>query len=223
MEKGGSPLYYPYVMQHTRPPARIITVTGSGQVAREPDYIKIQLDVVTENRDATRALQENAEKMNQVFEALQQLGIPKKNIQTTSFTINPRYDYVDGQQIFRGYTVTNSITVKVPDVMDAGRVIDIAVQNGVNQVGSLQFGVDHENLLYEQALQKALKQATAKARALGETMQVQIDSKPIKITEDSSFQSGTPQPLMSVSKTTTTPIEPGQIVVQASVRAQFQY
>ncbi|GKV55837.1 membrane protein [Sporosarcina sp. NCCP-2222] len=216
-------MYYPYVMHHTRPPSRIITVTGSGQVVREPDYIKIQLDVVTENRDATIALQENAEKMNQVIEALQQLGIPKKNIQTTSFTINPRYDYVEGQQIFRGYTVTNSITVKVANSLDAGRVIDTAVQYGVNQVGSLQFGVEHENLLYEQALQKALKQATAKARALGESMQVQVDSKPIKITEDSSFQSGNPQPMMAVSKTTTTPIEPGQIVVQASVRVQFQY
>ncbi|QTD42575.1 SIMPL domain-containing protein [Sporosarcina sp. Te-1] len=223
MEKGGSPLYYPYVMHHTRPPARIITVTGSGQIEKEPDFIKIQLEVVTENMMASAALQENAERMNRVIEALQQSGIPKSNIQTTSFTINPRYDYVDGQQIFRGYTVTNSISVKVPNGMDAGHIIDTAVQHGVNQISSLQYGIEHENLLYEQALQKALKQAVSKARALAETIQVQLDPKPIKITEDPAYQPGRPEPLLAVSKIASTPIEPGQIVVQASVRVQFQY
>ncbi|MBB4826172.1 uncharacterized protein YggE [Sporosarcina luteola] len=216
-------MYYPYIMHHTRPPARIITVTGTGHMLKEPDYLKIQMEVITENMMASAAQQENAERMNRVIEALQQIGIPKTNIQTTSFTINPRYEYQDGQQIFRGYTVANSISVKVPNIADAGRVIDEAVQQGVNQINSLQFGIEHENLLYEQALQKALKQAISKARAIAETIQVQLDPKPIKITEDPNYQPGRPQPLFAVSKTASTPIEPGQMAVQASVRVQFQY
>ncbi|MGP4108575.1 SIMPL domain-containing protein [Virgibacillus sp. L01] len=200
---------------------RVMTVTGISNLSVEPDVAEVQLEVVTEGMELSQVQQENANTMNQVIQALLQLGIARQNIQTTTYTINPKYDYVDGTQVFRGYEVTNAITVKVEMIDQAGIVIDTAVQNGINRVLNIQFTVKDKNIYYKQALSSALKDAYAKAQTLAETMQIGIAPYPIKITEKTSEA-----PIAYKAYATmeaVTPIEPGQIVISATVEAQFQY
>lgn len=116
----------------------MMTVTGNASLPFDPDKVTIQLGVVTENEQLSQAQQESASKMNQVIQSLLQLGIPRENIQTTAYNINPMYDYIDGKQEFRGYQVSNSITVQMISIDQAGKVIDVAVQNDVNQVSNIQ-------------------------------------------------------------------------------------
>ncbi|SEQ91590.1 hypothetical protein SAMN05216232_3694 [Virgibacillus subterraneus] len=200
---------------------RVMTVNGVSNLSVEPNIVEVQLDVVTEGMSLSQVQQENANIMNQVIQALLQLGIARENIQTTAYTINPKYDYVDGTQVFRGYEVTNAITVKIKDIDQAGNVIDVAVQNGINRVSNIQFTVENKDVYYKQALSSALKDAYAKAQTLANTMQIGIAPYPIKITEKISEAPITYKAYATMEAST--PIEPGQIVIGATVEAQFHY
>lgn len=217
-------LYYPYVQQfRQRQPSRVMIVTGTANISVQPNIVTIQLEVVTENDELTKAQQENAQKMNQVTQALLQAGIPEKDIQTASYNIYPHYDYVDGKQIFRGYEVTHALQVKMNDINQAGTVIDLAVQNGVNRVGNIEFTVDDQQKYYQQALSAALKDATFKAQTMAHTMQLHLDPSPLKIVEETSEQPAAYKTFAATEGSTSTSIRPGQINIAAKIRTRFQY
>ncbi|WP_083547405.1 SIMPL domain-containing protein [Virgibacillus halodenitrificans] len=200
---------------------RTIVVTGNGEVVVEPNMAVVQLSVITESESLSQAQQQNSEIMTKVIQALDEAGIPSEQIQTISYTVEPMYDYVEGKQIFRGYEVTNTISVQIKQLEKTGYLIDLAVQNGVNRVSNVQFQVDNSEKFEEQALSNALKDAVTKAGVLGQTMNTTISSIPIRIKE---FRSEGPvlYKTMAFSQAQT-PIEPGQIIIQAALEATFNY
>ncbi|MEK5037697.1 SIMPL domain-containing protein [Sporosarcina sp. FSL K6-3457] len=216
-------MYYPYVQQFTSQQRRVMTVTGIGNLSVAPDTVQIQLEVRTENKQLSQAQQENTAAMNQVIASLLQLGISRENIQTVSYNVSPQYDYVEGKQLFRGYEVTNAITVRITNIGQVGNVIDVAVQNGANNVSNIRFTVGDEQLYYQQALSLALKNALAKAQTMADTMQLQFDTTPIKIVEEHRAESVAPRMYAAKEMSVSMPIEQGEIVINATVEVQFQY
>ncbi|WP_099157527.1 SIMPL domain-containing protein [Virgibacillus ndiopensis] len=217
-------MYYPYVPQYREQQhSRVMTVTGNASLSVEPNVVMVQLEVVTDNKELKVAQQENTNTINQVIQSLMQLGIPRDNIQTASYNIYPKYDYVDGKQVFRGYEVSHALNVTINDINQAGAVIDAAVQNGVNRVSNIEFTVDDKDKYYRQALSAALENAMDKAETLAETMQVNLDPYPMKIVEKFNEPPAAFQTFATAEKSSSTTIEPGQIVIVANVTAQFQY
>jgi uncharacterized protein len=216
-------MYYPYAGQMTCQQKRVMTVTGIGNLLITPDTVQIQLEVRTENQQLSLAQQENADLMSQVIESLLELGIDREDIQTVSYIISPQYDYVEGRQVFRGYEVTNSINVKIKNIEQTGTIIDTAVRNGVNQVSNIRFTVENEQIPYQEALSLALKNALAKAQTIANTIQSNLDPRPIKIVETMREEPILFRSFAANELSATTPIEPGQINIKAIVEVQFQY
>lgn len=216
-------MYYPNVHQTTQTESRVMTVTGNGSLSIEPNIVQIQLEVRTENVQLAQAQKENSYAMNQVIESLLELGIGRENIQTISYTIFPQYDYIEGERVFRGYEVTNAITVKITSIQEVGNVIDVAVQSGATGVSNIQFTVENEQLEYQKALSLALRDSLAKAQTMAQTMQLQLDPYPIKITEEIRDQPVAYRTLSTMEQTVSTPIEQGQITITATVRVQYRY
>ncbi|MBS4174822.1 SIMPL domain-containing protein [Bacillus sp. FJAT-49736] len=214
-------MYYPSNQKPYRNKApRIMTVIGTANLLCRPDTVRIHLEVMTENELLSQAQQENAAKMNQVIQALLQTGFPKDNIQTASYNIFPKYDYMEGKQVFRGYQVSNAIMVKIINVTQAGKIIDLAVNNGVNHVSNIQFSLENQQVYYQETLSNALRNALAKAKTISETLNIDFDTIPLKITEEISEL---PHPLQKFATGTSTPIEPGEIEIHALVKVQFRY
>ncbi|PAV29669.1 hypothetical protein CIL05_09860 [Virgibacillus profundi] len=218
-------MYYPYVnqpQQFRQSSQRMMTVTGTGTTSVRPDTVSIQLEVQTQSESLSQAQQENTQTMNQVIQTLLNLRIPEENIQTTGFNIFPMYDYVDGEQQFRGYQVTNTITVKLTNIDQAGHVIDAAVKNGVNQVSNIQFSIENPQKYYQQSLNEALKDAQAKAQTIAGSMQLNLDPVPIKIIEQIN-EPPTTYKTFTATDGSSTPIQSGQLSINATVKVKFQY
>ena len=204
--------------------SRKIIVIGNGEIAVEPNIAIVQLEVVTMDQQLSEAQQENAVAMNNVIQSLLRLGIPREDIQTISYTISPRYDYVDGKQVFRGYEVSNAISVKISDLQQVGLIIDTAVAKGANRVSNIQFTVEDVERYKQEAIVRALRNAQLKARTIANELKLQVEPQPIRIIEEQ--QGGIqPIPLQSFAKTAEmiTPIEGGQIMITASLRVEFLY
>lgn len=205
------------------PMVRIITVTGNGVVEVSPNYVQLQIEVRTEGKDVQQTQAENAQIMNRVIQSLLELNIPRENIQTAAFNIFPQYDFIEGKQVFRGYEVTNAITVKLTDIAKAGIVIDTAVANGANSVSSIKFGLDNPELVYQQALQRALHSAQTKAQTIAQTMKLALYPQPVSIVEEQHNEPIQYKMLSVASSQAGTPIEQGEISITATVTVKYQY
>lgn len=196
-----------------------MTVFGTGSISAMPDVLTIRLDVVTEHLDLTIAQQFNAEKISRVLQAITERGIPRENIRTVEYTIQPKYDYQNGEQLFTGYEVTHGLLIEIRDINEAGKIIDSAVQLGVNRVGNIQLQIKNPQPIYLQALALAIRDAEKKAQTIAQTLHITLNPKPISITEITPQQA---QPFLALNKTSTQ-IESGQIIIQATVQLVYTF
>jgi uncharacterized protein len=182
----------------------------------------ISVAVITKNINLQTAQSLNDEISKNLINALLQLEIAKEDIKTSSYTIFPEYDYVEGKQIFNGYNVTHVLDIKVRDINMAGEVINTAVRNGANQINRVDFTLEDAKYHYNRALKLAVKDAASKAQSITAVMKVNFDPIPCSITEQS--QSFTPlleQSSMKLAAATT--VMPGIIEITAIIEAEFQY
>ena len=216
-------MYYSTSSQQVPYAQRVIIVNGHGRVMAKASYAQFQVEVNTRGKNVQDAQKENAIIMNRVMQSLLALQIPREHIQTTGYTISPLYDFENGKQIFNGYEVTNAITVKVTDTNQVGAVIDTAVQNGANRISSIQFNIADADVYYQQALTLVLHNAQMKAKTIVEAMHLPLLPQPIEIVEE---HEGSPALYKSMAMTDSaiaTPIEQGQMAINATVRVKFQY
>ncbi len=151
-----------------------ISIQGEGKVTAVPDIGQVSVGIVTRDKDVAKAQENNITQFNAVVEALKKEGVDKKDLTTNNYSVYPQYDYSNGQQRLIAYEVRQSLTVKIRDLDKAGRIITVAGQNGVNEVGGLSFTIDDPADLQSQAREKALVNAREKAERLAKLAGVSL-------------------------------------------------
>ncbi|AGL00530.1 SIMPL domain-containing protein [Desulfoscipio gibsoniae] len=201
----------------------VISVSGSGVIKLAPNVADINFSVITEADEAGIAQAKNSEIVNKVINSLQNSGIPATDIYTAGYYLNPKYIYEERKSPqISGYEVCNEITVTVRDTALIGKVIDLAVKSGINQVQNISFYV--EGGMEQKA--KALTQAIEDARAKAEVIAAAIDKKIVGIKSASgNWYDDAPSPIIfekrlaagaGADSATSTPINPGLVEIRAS-------
>lgn len=198
-----------------------MTLTGRGQVTAIPDLAILRLGVQTTGDNLTDVQSENARISQNVLNSLRQLGITEIN--THQYQIEKLYDYENGSKIDRGYLVRNIFEIRMDNMNLVGSAIDTAVNNGANAVEFINFEVADPDIYYQQALNLAVKNAYLKAKSISESMRVMINPIPIRITENSAPPTPFSSMFMAREGAFTTPIEPGNKQIEASVTSEFIY
>lgn len=165
------------------------SVVGSGTVYAKADIANIQVGLKTgTQKTAAAATVDSTSKMNNIIQALKKLGIDEKDIQTSSYNLNPVYNWTNqkGQELI-GYEVTQNLTLKIRDLTKIGDVISKTTEQGANQIGNISFTIDDEFALKNQARELAIQKAKEKAdliakqtgMRLGEVKSVYENSDPV--------------------------------------------
>ncbi|MBU1165117.1 SIMPL domain-containing protein [Patescibacteria group bacterium] len=165
----------------------IISISGEGKVVAIPDIAKTSVGIRTEKLNVANAQTENTTKMNALIKEIKGMGVDDKDIQTTSYNIYPRYDWRDGISILRGYSVEQSVTIKIRDLEKIGDILTAAGQGGANQVSGISFDVDDPEALRQQAREEAIKNAKEKAESLAKVAGVKL-GKVVSFSESTSGQ-----------------------------------
>lgn len=206
---------------------QVITVTGTGTVNVAPDQAKINIGVVTMAPTAREAQQENAKLANKVINALVNAGIPREKIETQYYSIWPEYSYPKPEEnkppVVTAYRVSNTVQVTLDDAKKVGIVIDTAVEAGANSVESIQFLKKDTSQAQRQALQKACQEAKLKAEAIAQSLGVKITGI-LSVQESGGISY---PPIYRAEKLAgggagDTPIQPGELQVNASVTVVFK-
>ena len=199
-----------------------LKVEGAGRAKAQPDMAIAVLGVVSENKQLRAAQEENAAVMAAVLRTLGEMGISSQDIKTLSYTVSPQYDFIEGQQGFRGYRVEHMLEVTIREVDKSGEIIDAAVQSGTNQVSSIRFTVSDPSAFYQQALDAAVDDALAKARTFGEKLNIAVFQVPVQIIE-MGREAAIPAPLAYQAAALATPVQAGMIEITARIEAIFAY
>src|SRR3989344_7039023 len=172
-------VWYAWSFSESVRPDRNFQVQGEGKVTAIPDVAEISFGVTTEGGKNLADLQEqNAEKANAIIVFLKQSGIDQKDIKTQYYNISPHYQYCScpvsesGEakpcppSEIVGYTISQSVSVKVRELSKTGDILAGVVDNGANTVSGPSFTVDDPTELQNQARAEAIAKAKSKALAV---------------------------------------------------------
>jgi uncharacterized protein len=166
---------YHYIGKSPIYPATL-PVTGKGEVFAVPNIASFSFSVIEQGKTVPEAQDKATEKNNDAISFLKGRGIEEKDIKTTGYNINPRYEYVQatGRQNLVGYEVSQSVTVKVRKADTAGDVLAGIGGLGVSNVSSLDFTVDEQDELKRQARDMAIADAKEQAEKLAMQLGVRL-------------------------------------------------
>ena len=156
----------------------VVEVSGVGTAVGIPDITSLSLGVSVTADSVSEARSEAAETVQGVIDALTELSISAEDISTVRFTIHPEYDYVQGEQRFKGYQVFNLMQVIVREIEDVGPSIaaggDNIVFNGLNFSFSDTVAMEREarEAAVQDMADKAGQLALFAGRELGELKKI---------------------------------------------------
>jgi len=184
-------------------PTDTISVSGEGQASATPDIATFSFGVSADSAQVSDAQASVTTKTDAILAALKQLGIADADIQTSDYSIYPKYTYASTicqangicppqKQVPDGYTVSNSVTVKVRKIDSAGDALAAVGDNGGTNVSGLSFTLDDPNAPQADARAKAIADAKTKAQVLAKDLGVSL-GQVVTFTDDTN--SGGPMPV----------------------------
>lgn len=202
---------------------KTLQVTGEGAVSASPDQAILFLAVQTQASSATQATSDNAAIMSKVIAALITAGLSTDSIETTSYSLTPIYDNKPDQTTpprVLGYIARNAIQVTVTDLNSVGKLFDAAIAAGANEVQGVTFTLSNSALtsLQKQAMQLAVQDADAQARAIASTLGISLVG-PLSVTPGYGFQPRFDKMSLSAG----TPIQPATLQVTATMQVTYQF
>jgi len=203
-----------------------VTLSVEGKVAQTPDIVDISGGVVTTAPTAAAALSENASRMTAVVAAVRRAGIAERDIQTAGLNLQPQYRYANNQApVLTGYQATNTVSLRVRKIDDAGKLIDTLVGQGANQISGPNFGIDKVDAALDVARAEAVATGRTRAELYAKAAGLQI-KRLVSISESGGNEPG-PRPMMMAMRSeklaaAPTPVAPGEVVLSINVQMVYE-
>ena len=205
-----------------------ISVTGTGRVKAEPDVADISLGVTKQGDEAAEAASKAAEAMESMIAALLEMGIDEADIQTTSLSLSPLYDWNNEPATIEGWEANNMVLVTIRDIESVGAVVDAATAAGATNVNGISFRVEDPTESEMTAREAAVADARAKADTLAAAAGVTITGI-ISISESGGqlpmpiYMDGGEMAFAAAEDSMAkTPVMPGEVELSVDVFIQYE-
>jgi uncharacterized protein len=227
-------------------PPSTVSTSGTATTEVRPDQLSVTVGVETNSTTAQEAVILNANLTTQLVAAVRGLGINEDQIETSSYSLSPIYEYIvppqpcieiyppppgcETRQEIIGYRASNTVTVTldVTAELNAGQVIDAAIGAGANRVDGIVFFLspDTQQQIRDTLIRDAIANARQRANIAAEALAMTISGvqsatlNPIDFPVYSmDLREGAAAQAESVSAPT--PILPGEQEVSTTVSVVF--
>ena len=211
----------PVSAQSVAPEIPVVVTSGEGEVKRAPDRAWVTIRAESRARDPKEAQRLNTDAMNAVMAKLKGMALGEEAIRTTSYELQPEFDYANGRQTLRGYVARNTVEVRLDEITRVGDVLGAAVGSGATAVGGLRFDLKDREGAEREALRLAVRDARGRAEAAATGAGMKIE-RVMRIEE---VRTPIPRPMMQMREMAQVqmaaeaapPIDPGTIEIRAQV------
>ena len=201
---------------------KLVTVSGEATVLAIPDQATIRVGVSSQAKTARAASEANAKDMSAVIAAMKDAGIPDKDIQTSSLSLQPQYDQKQnvGNRLI-GFQVNNIVTIKLHDISRLAGVIDRAIAAGANEMSGIEFEMSQYAKLLDQARAAAVADARRKAELYAGAAGMKV-GRVMAISEEGQAAPRPYAPMLRAGAAVAIPISPGEQTLRAVVTVSFE-
>lgn len=159
-------------------PVRTISVSAQGKTTATPDLAEVSFSVITQGQNPDTISSDNNKKMSSVIDFVKSLNIASSDIATVGYDLSPNYQtqtttgipsLIPGTMVTTnesriiGYTITQTVQVKVRDFAIIPKLVSGLTPLGINQVNGINFTFDDPEKFLSIARADALAKAKAKA------------------------------------------------------------
>lgn len=159
----------PAVSQEYGPP--VVSVIGSGEVERVPDFARIFITVTNQAESVGEAVAANNEATARALSRLQELGVDRDDIQTSNFQVfdtPERRDRNGNLQPAPAYTASHQLRVITRDIDAVGQLAgEVLALEGMT-FQSIAWGLDRSEEAQDDARRRAVADARRQAEVLVE-------------------------------------------------------
>lgn len=154
---------------------RSFSATGEGKVVAVPDVAEFSYGITNQGGKDLAVLQEqNSTKTQKINDFLKSKGIDEKDIKTENYSVEPRYQYYSCPEMggacppseIVGYTINQTVSVKVRDFKQVGSLLSGVVAAGANTVSQLSFTIDDPSKVKDEARAMAITKAREQAESI---------------------------------------------------------
>jgi uncharacterized protein YggE len=167
------------------PATNTIPVSGHGEAFAVPNIAEVTFSVEKSASTVAVAQKQVTDLMNDVLATLKSSGIAEKDLQTTGYNIYPKYEYQttkcsvtncypQGKDVLVGYTVSNSVTVKIRNLDKAGDILATLGGKNVTNLSGLNFTLEDDNAPKSEARTEAITKAKQQADTLANQLGVHL-------------------------------------------------
>lgn len=159
---------------------RLITVQGEGRITASPDTIELNVELVSFNEDYEKMMKEAINKINILTYQLTSIGVDKKDIKTSDFRINAKYESARDEtgnykNEFVGYEAIQNIILEFPmNTEFLGEVIGAITRSVLKPNISINFTIKDKQSLINNVLKNAVDDAINKANILADASGVSL-------------------------------------------------
>lgn len=175
-------------------PARELTVSAQGKTTATPDLAEVSFSVISQGKDPNALNVDNNQTMSAVIGFVESLSIASSDIATVNYDLSPNYSsravnipLIPGvvpspsSETIVGYTLTQTVEVKIHDFTNIAKLLGGLPPLGINQISGVTFTFDNPDNVLAIARADAMTNARAKAAemageagvSLGEVVNVQ--------------------------------------------------
>jgi uncharacterized protein YggE len=201
---------------------RQVTVVGEGKVDGTPDLLTISLSIAATAPDAVGASNQTSARTTAVTDAVAGLGVDRKDIGTTTVTLQPQYGGSDNTTIV-GYQSNDSIDVKVRKIETGPQVLGAITTAGADatRIDSVAYSIEDDSQFVKDARSRAFDDAKNRAQQYAQLSGLGL-GKVVSISETGSGVAP-PVPVQRFdAKATAVPLSPGQQTVGFSVTVVWE-
>jgi uncharacterized protein YggE len=199
-----------------------INATGEGRREVQPDQATIVLGVETRAKTPAAAAAANADRMTAIRAALSRAGVADSNMSTARYSVHLQMGRTPSDT---QYVAANMITVETRKLDEVGRLIDVGLGAGANNIGSLQYDLTDRSAVMREALADAVRDARRQAEVMAEAAGGRLGDL-----VDLGTQPGQYTPYfaaadvsMRMAAAAPTPISAGTVTVSATVVARWRF
>jgi hypothetical protein len=204
---------------------RQVTVVGSGHVQGVPDTLTADVGIEFTAPDVTSAMNQTNDRQQAVINALVGAGLDRKDISTTTVTLQPQYSNTEpgATANITGYRATNAIRVKIHPTDAASRMLAVIVGTGgdATRITSVSYSIADDSQLVKDARARAFNDAKSRADQYAQLSGLRL-GRVLSISETSGgapAPGGPPAPPRAAAMV---PLEPGEQTVSFSVTAVWE-
>ena len=145
----------------------VVSAQGVATIKVVPDEVSVNVNVETHNKTAQEAQDSNNLISQNLLLEMTKLGYSQDELKFVNYNVYPEYDWINNQQIMKGYVVSQQLVVKTNESGKVPSIVDGVISSGA-LVSYIDFEVsDAKQAEYKnQALEQASEDAKTKAESI---------------------------------------------------------